>query len=341
MLSVPLSAPPPAKLASGKVLFLLNEAEWRLFFPGGFFLPGVECVDARAERMPAAELLKAAAPEVVVTSWSSGRLPADPETCSSLRYVCHTSGSVRNLVPRSYLEAGVAVTNWGTLAADAVAEHALLLVLAGLRKLREWSPIISGERRWQPSPIRTETLFGKRVGIHGFGNVARSLVGLLRPFAVDISAYSIGVPNSLFTAHGVRESSSLEELFAGNDIVVDCEALNDETAGSVSRSVLESMPYGALFVNVGRGAIVDEAALAELALAGRLRASLDVFDRDPISPDSPLHAVPGIVMSPHIAGPTSDQMARCGELAKRNVGAYFGGQPLSARVTLEIYDRAT
>jgi len=342
MLSVPLSAPPPAKLASGKVLFLLNEAEWRLFFPAGFFLPGVECIDSRAERRPAGELLKDAAPEVVVTSWSSPCFPEPaPEVIPSLRYICHTSGSVRKLIPRTYLEAGIEVTNWGTLAADAVAEHALLLVLAGLRKMREWPPVISGELRWQPSPIRTETLFGKRVGIHGFGNVARALVNLLSPFSVEVSAYSVGVPNSLFTAHGVHECSSLEELFSNNEIVVDCEALNPETAGSVSRAVLALMPEGALFVNVGRGAIVDEVALAELALSGRLRAALDVFEHDPIARNSPLHKVPGIVMSPHIAGPTSDQLTRCGELAKRNVSAYFAGQPLSARVTLDIYDRAT
>jgi phosphoglycerate dehydrogenase-like enzyme len=340
MLSAPLSAPPHRSVAAGKVLFLLSEAERRLFFPNGFAVPGAEIVEARGE-VPAA-LLRDFDPEVVVTSWSTPRF-ADGflSEQGGLRYICHTSGSVRGLVPRCFLEAGIEVTNWGTLAADAVAEHALLLILSCLRRTPEWSQVIAGKLPWQPSPIRTQTLFGKRVGLHGFGNVARSLVQLLRPFSVSISAYSLGVPAEIFAEYDVQHCESLEEVFAGSEILVDCEALNPVTAGSVSRSVLELIPKGGLFVNVGRGAVVDEAALAGLVLDGHLRAGLDVYDRDPISADSLLHDVPGIVMSPHIAGPTSDQMVRCGELAMRNIAAYFGGQPLSARVTLDIYDRAT
>ncbi len=233
------------------------------------------------------------------------------------------------------------MTNWGTLAADTVAEHALLLILSGLRRAPEWPDIIAGRKQWQPSPIRTRTLYGKRVGIHGFGNVARSLVQLLRPFGAKVSAFSSGVPLSYFTEYEVTPCENLESLFSANDIIVDCEALNSRTQGSVSRAILERMPPGALFVNVGRGAIVDESAVADLAASGRLFAALDVYAVDPIAPDSPLHAVDSIVKSPHIAGPTSDQFARCGELARRNINAFLQGDPLSAKVTLEIYDRAT
>ncbi|PTX93012.1 hypothetical protein DB345_15350 [Spartobacteria bacterium LR76] len=331
--------------ASGRVALLINKKESDLFFPAGFSLPGTEifeAADAVHDGHLDLALLRSIGPQVVVTSWSTPPFPKETlAEVSTLQYVCHTSGSVRNLLPRPLLEQGLLVTNWGTLAADTVAEHALLLILSGLRRSPEWPDIIAGKRRWQPSPIRTRTLYGKRVGIHGFGNVARSLVQLLRPFAARISAFSTGVPLSHFTEYDVTPSESLEMLFASNDVIVDCEALNARTQGSVSRTVMELMPPGALFVNVGRGAIADETAIADLAASGRVYAALDVYKVDPIAPDSPLHAVDSIVKSPHIAGPTSDQFPRCGELALQNIAAFLRGDPVSAKVTLEIYDRAT
>jgi phosphoglycerate dehydrogenase-like enzyme len=337
-----VSANPRSQVA--KVAFLLNDAEWGLFFPDGYSQAGVEVFSLQGtgveESVP--KLLRTVAPDVVVTSWSTPSFtPELLEDLPSLRYICHTSGSVRSLVPRGFLEAGGLVTNWGTLAADAVAEHALLLILSSLRRAPEWPPVIAGERPWMPSPIQTRTLFGKRVGLHGFGNVARSLVSLLQPFAAVVSAFSSGVPATDFERHGVEQSRSLGELFSGNDIVVECEALNPLTRGSVNRSILELLPAGGHFINVGRGAVVDEAALAQLASSGRIRTALDVFDTDPISRDSPLHAVEGIVMSPHIAGPTNDQFRCCGELARRNITDFLRGEPVVARVTLDIYDRAT
>ena len=325
-------------------MFLLSGAEIELFFPDGFALPDVDIFAFREEPNPTDYLaqLRHVDPDVVVTSWSTPKFTEEVlGELPSLRYICHTSGSVRQLVPRSFLEQGIIVTNWGTLAAESVAEHGLLLILSALRRSPEWPPVIAGKLPWQPSPIRTQTLFRKRVGIHGFGNVARALVSLLQPFSVSISAFSHGVPSADFNKHGVHECESLEALFSQSDIVVECEALNPLTSGCVSQAVLECLPPGAVFVNIGRGAVVDEAALAQLAHAGRLRAALDVFFSDPIAPDSPLHDVDGIVMSPHIAGPTSDQLARCGLLARENIDAFFHGEPLVARVTLDIYDRAT
>lgn len=333
----------PLRSVAGKILCLLSPKERELFFPDGFSVPDAEVLDSAEEgNLDQGSLLRSTAPDVVVTGWSTPPFPEELlAELPSLHYICHTAGSVRQLIPRSALEAGMLVTNWGTLAAQAVAEHALLLILSSLRRSHEWPMVIAGKLPWQPSPIRTQTLFGRKIGIHGFGNVGQALVPLLRPFGVSISAFSLGVPQEIFTMSGVGRCDSLEDLFDANDIVVDCEALNASTRGSVTRSVLRRMRPGSLFVNVGRGAVADETALADLAREGRLRVALDVFHSDPIASDSPLHEVDGIVLSPHIAGPTTDQLALCGQLATRNVNAFFRGQPLIAEVTLEIYDRAT
>lgn len=327
----------------GRVVLALSEAEYALFFPQGFDSSTFESVSyTPGSAEPFGEMLARVDPEAIVTSWSTPSLQLEwLQEPRALRYVCHTSGSVRSLVSRSFLERGGLVTNWGTLAARSVAEHALLLILASLRRLSEWRGVMSGERRWQPSPIVTQTLHGKRVGLHGFGNVARALVTLLRPFGTTISAYSHGVPEELFAVHDVASCDSLEALFEHSDILVECEALNRFTRGIVTRRLLELLPAGALFVNVGRGATVDEAALGDLARQGRIQISLDVYASDPIAADSVLHQVEEAVLSPHIAGPTSDQFPRCGKLVERNLRNYFAGRPLEAVVTTEIYDRAT
>ena len=327
----------------GRILLALSEAEYALFFPRGFDSSTFESVSyAPGSDEPFEQMLARVDPEAIVTSWSTPPLRFEwLQEPRALRYVCHASGSVRSLVPRIFLERGGLVTNWGTLAARSVAEHALLLILASLRRLPEWRGGISGERRWQPSPIVTQTLYGKRVGLHGFGNVARALVALLRPFGASISAFSHGVPEELFAVHDVASCESLETLFEQSDILVECEALNRFTRGIVTRRLLELMPAGALFVNVGRGATVDEEALGELARQGRIQISLDVYTGDPIAPNSVLHQVEDAVLSPHIAGPTSDQFPLCGRLVEQNLQTYFAGDPLEAVVDLEIYDRAT
>ncbi|WP_309398367.1 hydroxyacid dehydrogenase [Cerasicoccus maritimus] len=327
-----------------RVLCTLTDDELALFFPRGVKLDGVELRQFNTDDGPEVfhQTMLEFEPELLIACWNTPPLQESwRKDFSFLRYVCYASGSVRNLIPRSYLELGLVVTNWGTLVAANVAEHALLLVLAGLRRATEWPSVIAGEREWQPSPIVTRTLFGKRVGLHGMGNVAQNLIRLMQPFGVSVLAYSEGAPSDLFLEHSAAQCDSLENLFANSDIIVECEALNERTQGTVTRQILECLPDGALFVNVGRGAVVDEQALAALASAGRIDVALDVFAEDPIEPDSPLHEVEDAVLSPHIAGPTSDQFARCGDQALRNMAAYFKGTPLEAVVTLDIYDRAT
>ncbi len=94
-------------------------------------------------------------------------------------------------------------------------------------------------------------------------------------------------------------------------------------------------------INIGRGAVVDEAALTERVACGHLRVALDVFQKEPLPLDSPLGRSSLALLSPHIAGPTSDQYPLCGEFALRNVERYVKGEDLDAMIALEVYDRST
>lgn len=289
------------------------------------------------------DFLQRTRPEILLSGWSTPTLPEtwlESRDCP-LRYVCHIPGSVRKVVPRSFIERGGLVTNWGGFAGPFVAEHALLLALAALRNLPAWRTFIAqppGGR--DPASLGTRSLHGRRVGVHGFGNIGRALLPFLRPFGVSVHVFSAGVPEAFIRLEGAEPCASLEELFRRSDVLFECEALTTATAGSVNASLLRSLPDGAVFVNVGRGRVVDETALAREAASGRIQVAVDVTSDD-MTGATPLFQVPGTILSPHIAGPSHDQYGRLGELALQNVERYLRGEPPMSQVTLEMYDRST
>ncbi|AHF89076.1 hydroxyacid dehydrogenase [Opitutaceae bacterium TAV5] len=293
------------------------------------------------------ELLRDIRPTVLVSAWNTPPLPVAwlTEPDPSLRYVCHLAGTVRNLVPRAFLERGGLVTNWGGLIGEAVAEQALLLALATLRKLPRWRPWITATDK-RPGlsacmALGTRSLRRRSVGIHGFGHVARALVDLLKPFQADVAAFSPGVPPELMRARNVVPARSPGQLAARSEVFFECEALTPDTAGSIDADVLDALPDNAVFVNVGRGAVVDEAALLAAARAGRIQVAADVLRQDPIPADSPFLELEEAIISPHIAGPTSEQFADCGRLALANLQKYLLGEIPESSLSLNVYDRAT
>lgn len=283
-------------------------------------------------------------PEILITGWNTPPLPESwisSENCA-LTYVCHITGSVRQLVPRSFIERGGIVTNWGERISAQVAEHGLLLALAALRNQASWEKFIGRPIDGRHiSDLQTRSLFGLRVGLHGFGSVARALLPLLAPFGVTITAYSAGVPEEVFAQHRVTTANTLIELFEQSDVLFECESLTPATAGSVSAQVLAALPTHSVFVNIGRGGLVNDEALAMEGHARRLRLALDVVSAEPLTPSSILAQVPNIVLSPHIGGPTFDRYFECGIYALSNVERALKGETPVGAISLAMFDRAT
>jgi phosphoglycerate dehydrogenase-like enzyme len=341
----------PVQAKSSKISLLVALTRWEMerFYPGGFSLENEHCslhIENPDAHTPEswARRFDELAPRVLLSGWCTPPLaePGDSATLATLGYVCHLGGAVRTLVPRSLIERGLTVTNWGSLAAPAVAEHALLLILGALRNVAIWPQYMeAGPDSWD---LRTRSLRGLRVGLHGFGRIARALVPLLAPYEVGIKSYSAGVPSGKMEAFGVKPCSSLESLFSNTDVLVECEALTPATKGAVTRKLLGLLPEDAVFVNVGRGNVVDEAALREFAAAGRLRVALDVHEgdrRDTASPWRGIKQENRGLHSPHIGGPTHDQYIKCGQFALENLNRYFRGGTLLNAIDLAIYDRST
>ncbi|MGE9292877.1 MAG: hydroxyacid dehydrogenase [Puniceicoccales bacterium] len=334
-----------------RILVGLGEAELDTFFPAG--LPQDDerlcwkVLDTKhLDDDSWVEALREFEPEILLSGWSTPKLTEEiiDSPWFKIKYCCHLTGSVRNTLPARAFEKGMLVTNWGRLASTPVAEHALLLTLACLRRLPSWKTVMKlplDEFIKERASLHTRTLIGKRVGLHGFGFVAREIVRLLRPFEVQVSSYSAGVPTEFFREHDVEPVDSIEELFASNEVIIECEALTPETQGSVGAELLDLLQPKSVFVNVGRGAVVDEDALVQRIKRGDIRVGLDVYSEEPLPLDSQLHDLKDVILSPHIAGPTEDVRPRCGLFALENISRYLRDEPLNSQVDLVAYLRST
>jgi len=331
-------------------LAVLTEAEVLDFLPSPSLerlqrlLPDLEIVDPLAEEFGGwPQLLADRRPEILITGWKVPTLPEswleDPNY--SLRYLCHFPGSVRRLIPRSFIERGLVVTNWGNTISRVVAECGLLLTLTALRRVSSWSIDMHLNGAWKTPDVYAESLFGRQVGIHGFGNISQHLARLLKPFGVRISTFSPSVPDSVLESFGVERAESLEALFSENNVIIELAAYKPENRHLVSEELLRMIPEGGTFVNIGRGAVVDEEALLRIAREGRLQVALDVYEVEPLPTDSGFRGLPNVTLLPHLGGPTIDRRQDAGAHGVENLEKYLKGEPLESVVSLSVYDRAT
>ncbi len=333
-----------------KVLVCLNELEKSSFLPEPVWSElegiGADIHTAASETLdqPAfLELLNRVQPEVLMTAWSTPRLPADPASVDRilrhLRLKAHLAGSLKGL-PRIYLERGLKVTNWGASISRTVAECALMLILCCLRQTTKWQLEMHTDKTFN----RNEeflSLFERRVAVFGFGRVAQALVQLLRPFDVRLSAYDPDMPKEIFTRHQVRRCTTPEELFGSADVLVNVAPATPKYYHIVSEKLLRMLPTDGVFVNVGRGETVDEAVLVRVAQEGSLRVGLDVFEVEPLATDSPLRGLKNVCLLPHIGGPTVDRRQDAGKRAVNVIARWAKDKSAEGAVCLSEYERAT
>ena len=333
---------------SVSLLAVLTPGETREFFPEPILAqlralaPDFRLLDpTRMDEIVFARELAAINPDVLLGCWKTPPLPATLPP--RLRYVCYVAGSVKKLVSRAHVERGLLVTNWGGSISRTVAEAALFHILACLRHASHWALAMHqpGVAAWKNGLSDSRSLFCRPVGLHGFGPVARELVGLLRPWGCPVTVFAPDVTAELARAYAVERAATLEALFSENEIVVELAPLIPATAGIVTEKILRLLRPGAVFVNVGRGAVVDEAALLRVAREGKISVGLDVFTTEPLPADSGFRALPSVSLTPHTAGPTIDRYPDAGAFALKNLRAYAEGRPLEAVITPEIYDQST
>ena len=211
---------------------------------------------------------------------------------------------------------------------QSVAEHALLLMLACLRRLTEiHNNTVAGIWKKQEQGVRTFELHGKTVGLVGMGSIARKVAGLLRAFGVRILYFD---PFRLEekTEHELSvEYTDLNTLLSQADIVSLHCPMTDANAKMINGDMIRLMKRGTILVNTARGGLVDSTALHAALQEGMLSfAGLDVHETEPLPSDYPLKSLPNVILTPHIAGVTADSFRTMICEAMRNIELFGQGR---------------
>ncbi len=235
-----------------------------------------------------------------------------------------------NTIDCDYAKAhGVAVCNMPGTNSRAVAEHALLLMLASLRKLPRVDQLCRSGR-WFPDGNTKESfgeMCGKRVGLVGFGDTPKVLAPILSAMGAEV-VYTAGSDK-----YNEYTFLSLEELVATSDIISLHAPLTSETQHLMSADAFKRMKRGVILVNTARGGLVDEAALLSALKSGQVGAAgLDVFEQEPAHPENPLFALDQVTCAPHTAWLTQETWERSIDVAIANVQALIQQKQLQHQV---------
>ena len=282
-------------------------------FPGPAWdeLPDVMLLDSwpPAEPLPGVDVLV----EAVVAVG-----PAELDLLPDLRLVANYGVGYDRVDVAACRERGVAVTNTPGVLDAAVADLTLALILACRRHLVASDRFVR-EGRWQRGWARPELLgrdlAGATLGVVGFGRIGRQVASRAQAFGMRI------------VFHRRTGGLPLDELLRTADVVSLHLPLTPETDGLISRKRLALLRDGATLVNTARGAIVDEDALVEELVSGRISAGLDVFAAEPRVPERLLE-LPNVVLTPHVASATVETRAAMTRVLVDNVLAFLHGDAL-------------
>lgn len=246
-----------------------------------------------------------------------------------LRFIQKWGSGYEKIDVEAAARRGIAVAITAGANADTIAEHAITLMLAAMRRIVVADRSLR-EGRWTPEALRpiAQRLFGKTVGIVGFGNIGKAVARQLRGFDV----------RTLYCRRSGRDPD--EAAFAATyrplaDLLAESDAITLHCPGGtanrhmIGRAEIAAMKRGAVLVNVARGELVVEEALVEALRSGQLAAAgLDVFDPEPLAAGSPLPTLDNLVLTPHSAGSLMDDVAPMARHAFGNIEAFLRGEPV-------------
>ncbi len=219
---------------------------------------------------------------------------------------------------------GVIVTNTPDVLTEATAELTWALMLALMRNLvPARDALLAGDwRDWKPDGFLGAELFGKTLGIVGWGRIGRAVARRAHAFGMDVIA--LRRPKS---PHQDVRRLPLKSFLAQADVVSLHLPLTPETHGLIDARWFHDMKPGAFFINTARGPLVDEAALKNALDAGKIQgAALDVFSEEPVSGGHPLAAHPRVLATPHIGSATRETRRAMALRAAQNIMAVLKGE---------------
>lgn len=236
-----------------------------------------------------------------------------------LRVVSVHGAGVDQVDVAACTERGVLVTNAPGANADAVAELTLALMLSLARKIPQSASRVQADRVWGEARYTGSELKGKTLGLVGAGQIGARVAGIARAFGMKVLAHDPGVAAAEIRARGARPMK-LDALLAAADFVSLHAPHIPATHHLIGRKAIAKMKKGAFLVNAARGPLVDEMALARALESGRLGgAALDVLEGEPPDPKSPIFDAPNIILTPHMAGSTTECLDTIARTAAQDI----------------------
>lgn len=238
-------------------------------------------------------------------------------------------------VARHGLPSGVILTNAGDAYAPAVATHAIALLLALQRQL----PALLGAQargHWQRGLHAGNAIpYGGTIAVLGFGAIGSEIGHLLKPFGARVVAVTRS-GRSCADAEESLPATALHAVLPRADAVVIALAASEASRHLIAASELALMKRTAFLVNIARGYVVDNLALAEALRHGIIAgAGLDVTEPEPLPPEHPLWTAPNLIITPHMAGAAGEVLGkRLAALVGDNIGRRRRGEPLAHRIAL-------
>ncbi|WP_184925431.1 hydroxyacid dehydrogenase [Kitasatospora gansuensis] len=269
--------------------------------------------------------------EVIVSSW--GCPPLDDTVLAAaprLRAVIHAAGSVKHHITDACWQRGIRVASAAWANALPVAEYTVGAILFANKQVLR----LSAEYRERRAPYDwpyAESHIGnyrRTVGIVGASQIGRRVMELLRPYDLELLLHDPYVDEAEAAALGAR-SVALDELCGLSDVVSVHAPELPATRHLISRRMLALMPDGATLVNTARGSLIDQDALIEELVPGRLNAVLDVTTPEVLPADSPLYDLPNVLLTPHVAGSLGNELHRMAGAAADELARYTAGLPFA------------
>ncbi|GAA2532855.1 hypothetical protein GCM10010423_30690 [Streptomyces levis] len=246
-----------------------------------------------------------------------------------LKVVARTGVGYDNVDMPAANALGIAVCATPNVNRRSVAEFTIASLLNLVRGIPRLNASMR-EGEWTQTSGRE--LYGKTLGVVGFGAIGRSVAGLAQAFGMTVLVCDPYRDDAFVEQRGAS-LVELAELLARSDAVTVHVLLSDDTRHLIDEDAIARMKRGAVLVNAARGGVVEEAALADALRSGRIAAAaLDTFASEPLPADSPLRGVANLLLTPHVAGATVEGRARSGRSAAESVLAALSGEMPQAAV---------
>jgi len=253
-----------------------------------------------------------------VEPWTDDLMAAAPR----LRLICRFGVGFDSVDLDAASRRGILVATTPAANHTAVAEHTVALMLAVVRRVARQDAGVKREE-WVPEP--GPELRGRTLGIIGLGRIGREVADLANAFGMRVLACETAPDHAFVTGRGIS-LVDLETLLSNSDVVTLHVPLTPQTRRIIDAAALAKMRPGAYLINTARGGLVDEAALYDALASGRLAgAGLDVTDPEPPQ-DWRLARLPQVVMTPHVAGLSTDAIARMEHSAVETTLAVLRGE---------------